>query len=80
MLAYFVGRHMEGKGKGRLDWRSGGKAVIIAITVLAAVFILLSGLICVSLAWIHRSISVWQMLMEWLQEMKLKNRGSGKEG
>ena len=53
--------------------------MVIMIAVLAAVFILLSGLICVSLAWIHRPISVWQMLTEWLQEMKRKMSGSGKE-
>ena len=53
--------------------------MVIMITVLAAGFILLSGLICVSLAWIHRPISVRRMLKEWNQEMKRKDNMSGKE-
>lgn len=48
------------------------KSIMIIVGILAALFMLLSGFLIVCIAWTHKPISVWQMLKEYIEELRKK--------
>lgn len=50
------------------------KAVFITFGILAALFILLSGFLIISIAWTHKPISVWEMIKEELRRSGGKDK------
>ena len=46
------------------------KTILITVGILAALFLGLSGFLIVCIAWTHRPISIWQMLKEYIEELR----------
>ena len=44
--------------------------IMIVVGILATLFMLLSGFLIVCIAWTHKPISVWQMLKEYIEELR----------
>lgn len=44
--------------------------IMIVVGILAALFMLLSGFLIGCIAWTHKPISVWQMLKEYIEELR----------
>lgn len=46
------------------------KTIMIIVGILATLFLALSGFLIICIAWTHKPISVWQMLKEYIEELR----------